>query len=100
MTGLIVPNNYKRSKDNRTVTARVQIRPASSPDEFIWLCASCKNPNMQLKIDVSDNHAFSCHQCGYTWTIGIIPDDIRHFLKDIGKGSDVRHQPTITIARR
>ena len=74
---------------------QIQIMPSLvDPEELLWLC-KCKLPNPILKKDMTNNRAFTCNGCGYTWTIGIVPDDIRHFVTDKPENQNINQRPRI-----
>ena len=56
---------------------KIKIQPLLNGEDFLWMCPSCKGPNEMMKSDISENKAYICGNCGYTWTIGRIPDEIR-----------------------
>ena len=89
---IILPKGF--SKEDRTPRSQIKIQPSTVPWEFVWICSRCKNPNTQRKADFSDNHAFSCHGCGFTWAASVIPDDIMTYLKDTKGMGNIRVLPS------
>ena len=78
---------------------KVIIRPAPNSEEFVWQCPHCQNINLMNKSDISMNHSYSCWSCIYTWSVGYVPDNTRHFLKSVNPESvDIR--PRIVVNKR
>jgi len=70
---------------------KIIIRPTPNSQEFVWQCPHCQNVNYMDKKDVTMNHSYSCWSCHYTWAVGYIPDEVRHFLKSTNSESlDIR----------
>lgn len=77
---------------------QVKILPTIDQKEFIWLCNKCQNPNLMQKDNLGENRAFQCHQCGYTWALGSMPDDIKYFMKQTAS-PEVNVRPRIVRGR-
>ena len=74
---------------------KVKIMPSTVPTEFVWICSRCRNLNTMLKRDLGSNHAYSCWDCHYTWALGVIPDDIRHFMASSTGLGTINQRPRI-----
>jgi hypothetical protein len=76
---------------------QVKIRPGTSPESFTWKCPNCVNINEILKTDIGDNKSYSCWNCYFTFTIGTLSDEIRHYIEDIKGEGNYKYQPRIKI---
>lgn len=85
------------AKQGDTDLPKVKIYPSVDPNEFGWVCPRCKIPNLIPKSEVSENHRYHCAgiNCDYTFVIGHIPDDIKHFLKDKHQIKNIDQRPRI-----
>lgn len=71
---------------------KIKITPMQDGQSLMWQCPKCNIQNELLKSQIGENKLFPCsNECGYEWVLGFIPDDMRHWLKEIdNRNIDVR----------
>jgi len=73
---------------------QIKITPIPDGEALLWQC-KCMAQNELAKSDISENKAYICGNCGYTWALGRMPDDMRHWLH-AEKVRNVDQRPRIT----
>ena len=64
---------------------KIKITPMQDGLSLTWQCPRCNILNELLKSQIGENRLYPCdNECGYEWVLGLIPDDMRHWLKETG----------------
>jgi len=62
---------------------KIEITPMQDGLSLTWKCPSCGILNELLKTQIGNNKLYPCsNDCTYEWVLGILPDDMRHWLQD------------------
>ena len=73
---------------------KIKITPIPDGESLLWQCNGCQGQNELLKSEISENKAYMCGNCGKAWVLGIIPDDMRYWLRD-DKVENIDKRPKI-----
>lgn len=65
---------------------KIKITPTQDGLSLTWQCPRCEVMNELLKTQIGENKLFPCSNepCDYKWVLGVLPDDMRHWLKETG----------------
>lgn len=64
---------------------KIKITPMQDGLSLAWQCPKCNVLNELLKSQIGENKLFPCpNGCGYEWVLGLLPDEMRHWLKEEG----------------
>ena len=74
---------------------QVKIGPTGNNKEFFWQCPQCMQKNEEQKKSFSDNHAYTCFDCGYAFVAQNLPDDIKHWLQSTELPKNIDKRPKI-----
>ena len=68
---------------------KIEITPMQDGQSLTWRCPKCRIMNELLKSQIGENRLYPCDNdsCDYQWVLGILPDDMRHWLNAENPGN-------------